>query len=147
MSFIHLFFSEKLLIENKSENLTIITKITKNICLCILKTLKLSNSPYLVIHSLKLLISKSLNNNKNEKTVEISGSSGDNATCENLIALFVIALAKKSRQIKIISNKSNIIFDEKMLNLISINSSNKGMKVFERQGSLGLGSITSDKIK
>ena len=34
-----------------------------------------------------------------------------------------------------------------MLNLISINSSNKGMKVFERQGSLGLGSITSDKIK
>jgi len=85
------------------------------------------------MNSLKLLITKNVSNNKNEKILEISGNAGENAICERIIYKFISYLKKKSRQLKILSNKSSIIFDDTII---------KNSQVYERTGKRE-GSLTS----
>ncbi len=79
--------------------------------------LKLTKDPYKVVHTLKVLISKNLNQSRSERIIEISGSNGERHVCESIINKFVTALRKKIRQFKILNNKSSLVFNNDNLNV------------------------------
>ncbi len=72
---------------------------------------------------MKLLITKSSIYNKNERVVEIIGTTGEKPVCEKIINKFITILQKKSRQFRVLQNKSSLVFTNNNTHNMSIRSS------------------------